>query len=714
MKAVAQVSMLRLLASATCALFLSAAGRVTAQPADGLVVPDSGLDAPRLLDLAATAAGVRIEYDAREIARLSPRTLRVLDGLSSEELWAATNEVLASGGLFTVATEGSPTLRVVAAEEARRAAPLVTALPRPPGPSFVRFFYKPQHRSVESARSFAEPIVGRTVTLTEVASGGGGLVLEGATSRVSELVRLLGVFDAPVDTPEVERLRPRALSVNALISLGEEMLPRVLGERDAARVDLVSVDGTNEVLVVGPGDTVRRAIAFLSTIDGSRPLERRVYATLGLEPRRVAESLRASVLTPDSALGPGRVSSMIVADELTGTVVVTSTLSEHELVEAYIDRLGMLPSSARRVVRVFEVTHRDPDELVALAQSLVADGGADAIDSETPDAPAVVPERRDGPAAGASDGVSLIADVPANRLIVTGPDASVARVLRLLEDLDVRERQVSLEVTVVTLTEGDSFDLGVELTRTTNSGDTLVNLASVFGLGGISIDGGLTEDEAFVSGSGFTGVVLEPGEFSVLVRALETLSDGRSVNRTRLLVTNGEEASLTSAVQEPFLQTNASDTVATTSFGGSSNAGLDIAVTPEISSGGYLRLTYNVSLSSFTGESADPALPPPRQENQVASVSLLPDGFTVAVGGLEIETEGRAESRIPLLGSIPIIGNAFKSQSESSSQTRFYVFIRPVAIRSTDFADLREMSDLELERAGLPKNILETEAEYIW
>ncbi|MEW6747321.1 MAG: hypothetical protein AB1486_31710 [Planctomycetota bacterium] len=114
-----------------------------------------------------------------------------------------------------------------------------------------------------------------------------------------------------------------------------------------------------------------------------------------------------------------------------------------------------------------------------------------------------------------------------------------------------------------------------------------------------------------------------------------------------------------------------------------------------------LFLEYAVSLSSFVGEASDPDLPPPRQQNHLQSMATIPDGFTVALGGLEVESETEAISKIPLLGDIPLLGELFKSRSRSRSHSRFFVFIRPSVLRHESFEDLKHLSAPALREPGL-------------
>src|SRR5690606_28612935 len=112
--------------------------------------------------------------------------------------------------------------------------------------------------------------------------------------------------------------------------------------------------------------------------------------------------------------------------------------------------------------------------------------------------------------------------------------------------------------------------------------------------------------------TGFSGVILDPGEFSVVVRALETVNEGRSVSRPRLLVDNNQRATFDSVVQQPVVSVNAGDTVSTTSQAGFEPAGTQITVTPRIANGDHLVLEYAVVQSAFVGESASPGITPPR------------------------------------------------------------------------------------------------------
>jgi general secretion pathway protein D len=252
---------------------------------------------------------------------------------------------------------------------------------------------------------------------------------------------------------------------------------------------------------------------------------------------------------------------------------------------------------------------------------------------------------------------------------------------------------------------------GVLLSTTWVQGDTFFQLASLFGLG--SPDPlGTTLPSA--SGTGLSTAVLNPGDFSAILRALETVSEGRSLTIPKVLVNNNQEATLDSTVQSPYATINASNTVATTSFGGTFDAGTTISVKPQVADGDQIVMEYSVSLSRFTGLPTDPALPPPRQETSLQSIVTIPDGYTVVVGGLTIDSETDDTSKVPWIGDLPIVQHLFKDRSRTVSKSRFFVFLRCNVMRNARFEDLRYLSDRELALAELGDGWPKLEPRVIW
>ena len=187
------------------------------------------------------------------------------------------------------------------------------------------------------------------------------------------------------------------------------------------------------------------------------------------------------------------------------------------------------------------------------------------------------------------------------------------------------------------------------------------------------------------------------------MRALETLNHGRSLKIPRVLVNNNQQGRLDSVLQQPFSSTNASNTVATTSFGGTLDAGTTITVRPQIAEGDHLLLEYDVSVSAFVGDSSDPALPPPRQQNKVQSSVTIPDGYTVVVGGLSDRQRGARDIAGAVVVPDPALGeNSSRAARTRPRATKLYVFIRADMMRGLSFEYLKYLSsDREGRRPAL-------------
>lgn len=595
----------------------------------------------RLVDLSAQRLGLRIAYEPRQLA--GTFMVRSGEGLDDEALWALTNELLVQKNLTTISTGQGP------AGDGLAIVPLNNAA-----------------RQATPTEQWA----------LEESDAGPRLRTPG---RAGYVAIFYNIREAQAE-PLIAAAQPLLGSGGSITRLG----------------------GSDRLIVADLRGRVERVVTFFQHQD-VRSTVTRSYEPRVFSPGEVGEAVRRLI----------GADVRVVADELTGTLLVEATVPQHEAVAALVERLDAETSAARLSTRTITVRHRPVEEIVTLINRLLGAGVAGQPDRPIDDGPAASrppPEaqtaaeraRRRDQGRSANDGViqidgmtvSLVADGATSRILAIGPPGVLDRVQELVRELDVRQPQVMLDVTMVSLSEGQTFDLGVELEKIEIAGDIRIRLASLFGLSTRSGDGGRDAG----NGEGFTGVVLDPGDFAVVVRALETVNRGRSLSLPRVLVDNAATATLDAVREEPFISINTGDTVATTSFGGSASAGTQITVTPRIAEGDHLLLEYAVSLSQFVGQSASPSVPPPRQQSSITSIATIPDGHAIVLGGLETFNEGEATSQVPLLGSIPILGELFKNRSRSSGRTRFYVFIRPTITRGDGFEYLKYASqDMALD-----------------
>ncbi len=699
------------------------------QPASSRLKPAAEIELRALVDVAAEELGLHVEYDPKDLTGMV--TLRSPQGLEPSALWHAVNDLLASRGLTTIRRSGSGVFSVLKATEA---AALVEPTV-PPGEGhivvdeglaragYIAVSLPFEHLEGREAERIAKLQLSRAGSLS-VGPGEHRLVIADYTARVDRIVAALLAADQPAEPVvmhEIEafELRPAEL-VEAVQSLSERR-SRATGA--TLRGEVGPSPSGKGILVMAPETELVAWEELAKLADQREPTETRTY---GIEHDSVssAASLVEAILRDSDAE-----TGSVVADELTGSLIVTATPGQHERVAEIVERLNTRGPESRRVIRVFPVRNRSVQEVTQLLSQLVSAGvlvSNPTGNTGSSDASALGADesvvsssysgdrysRVAGPLSGvngATDpndpaseeqaaGVVLTPDASTNRIIAVGEPKLLDELEPLIAELDVRQPQVMLEVIIVSLNEGLSHDLGIELEKIKVDGSTVIRLSSLFGLGGVDPIDGTAPARA---GLGFGGSVLSPKEYSIVVRALETVSDGRTLSRPRVLVGNNQQATFNSVLQEPFASVNASDTVATTSFGGTQDAGTNISIRPQIAEADHIVLDYSVSLSSFVGESSTANLPPPRQQNSVQSAVTIPDGHAVVVGGIEVTTMGDAESRVPGIGGLPLFGELFKTRSRSNSRSRFYVFIRADVLRRDSFDSLRAISAQNLLEAAI-------------
>lgn len=513
---------------------------------------------------------------------------------------------------------------------------------------------------------------------------------------------------------------------------------------------MLAAPNSNRVILISPQRLVPVWQALIEQADRREPVETvaytpRIFAVrdVGALIQQIAGSV-AGAATADERF-------KIIIEEPTGSILVTGTSSQHAKVRELLERLDNVPGEARRPMRAFVIRNRPIGELMDVLSRMIAAGALDADSSRTstpgtsgispvalptgtatgmspatsapstqpgfstyittPAAPLIpgasplaagIASSTNRPLSPQALPITLTADEATNTIIAIGDGRLLAQVEILLKVLDVRQPQVMLEVVLVTLSERDSLTLGVELQQVLRNGDTTTTLSSLFGLSTTSPGGGLLPAAA----AGFTGAVIRPGDFAVIVKALQALGEGRSVSLPKVLLANNQRASFDSLVQEPygvsFTQGNSSTTSVT--FGGTLDAGTQLSIKPQITEGETVLLDYSISISSFGEQGKAGNLPPSRQVNSVQSLASVPDGYTVVVGGLESTTESQSVEQVPILGSIPLLGEAFKNQSKNKTRSRFFVLIRASVLRGQSLEALRYLSDPMIQQAGVPSD----------
>jgi general secretion pathway protein D len=310
----------------------------------------------------------------------------------------------------------------------------------------------------------------------------------------------------------------------------------------------------------------------------------------------------------------------------------------------------------------------------------------------------LAPQLATGGAAVLPGGARVSANVATNSLIIIAPAEMQDRYAQLIQSLDVRQPQVLIEAKIIAIDTSDSFTLGVEFSGGDRSGLKRLFAFNSFGLSEVDpITGALK----IIPSTGFNGTMVNPDVADIVVKALTTHSRARVLAAPRILVNDNSTGQLESVTSIPFESVNASQTVSTTSLGGSQQAGTIITVTPHIKEDQHLQLEFSVEFSTFGKSTVSATLPPPREIDRVGSAVTMPNGQTVIVGGLKRTGQASTTTGVPLLERIPIVRDLTSLNERDAKCTSFFLFIRPIILVDDRFADLKHLSQREACSAGI-------------
>ena len=308
-------------------------------------------------------------------------------------------------------------------------------------------------------------------------------------------------------------------------------------------------------------------------------------------------------------------------------------------------------------------------------------------------------------------GVVIQAEPNLNALLVVAPEPLFREIRGVVEKLDVRRAQVFIESLIVEVSADRAAEFGVQF-QYLNSPEA----GSTQGFGGTNFGGAgtnllaLTQNPLSASQGLNVGVIR--GTVSIagqtitnlglLARALETQGAGNIIATPNLLTLDNEEAKIVIGQNVPFLTGSY-----TTSGNTSGNpfqtierrdVGTTLRVKPMVSEGGTVRLQIFQEVSSVVSPRLDEGIV--TNKRSIESTVLVEDGEFVVLGGLISDEEGTGESRVPVLGEIPLLGGLFRYETRQRKKTNLFVFLRPVIVRSASDSSLLTMDKYEVLKAG--------------
>ena len=307
-----------------------------------------------------------------------------------------------------------------------------------------------------------------------------------------------------------------------------------------------------------------------------------------------------------------------------------------------------------------------------------------------------------------------------NSLIISSAEDNLNSIRNIISKLDIRRAQVLVEAIVVDLSENAARRLGVEaiysgndensvpigITRFSGSGADLLAIA-----GAADDEQDVTLTNTAVSSllntqglvAGFGDLTKGKDNFIGILNAIADDRDSNILSTPSILAMDNEPARLFIGQEIPIttgesLGTNNSNPFRTTSR---QEVGIELEITPQINEGASVILNIKQGVSGIAGV-AQSGIDIITNKREIETTVLVDNNQIIVLGGLIDEDIQEVVSKVPVLGSIPILGRLFQSSSSSTSTKNLMVFLKPTILTDSDIANQISLMKNPITASGVP------------
>lgn len=443
---------------------------------------------------------------------------------------------------------------------------------------------------------------------------------------------------------------------------------------------LAAHPGSNMLIISDRASNVDRMLRIVRRIDQANDEEIEVIRLEHASASEVVRVMTALTQTPRADGVP--VTTTLVADSRTNSILIGGDKSERLRIRALVTHLDT-PLEDGGDTQVRYLSYADAEELSTKLQQHFAQQAAGEAGA---------------PSANSTNQVSVWADTQNNAIIVSAPPKMMRSLMSIVDKLDIRRAQVLVEAIIVEVVADRSADFGVTWATDGSGSNSAIGITDFSGVGtsvldlGTAIGSGGAGNPAGLIGQGITlgvGRITDSGtSFAAILSALQGDANTNIISTPTIVTTDNEEASLNVGQEVPFLSGSFSNTG---SVGGAINpfqtiqreqVGVKLTITPQINRGDSLLLKISQEVSSIAA-SSEGAADLITNERTIETTVIVEDGGILVLGGLIEDTLRESEQRVPILGSIPILGGLFRSRSSDLVKTNLMVFIRPKILRDS-------------------------------
>jgi general secretion pathway protein D len=490
-------------------------------------------------------------------------------------------------------------------------------------------------------------------------------------------------------------------------STSDEVVTQVVPVKNVSAVQLVTVlrplvpttgqinaySPSNMIIISDHASNVSRVQKIIKLLDVVGDGEVEVIPMQNASASEVVRSLTSLYQGGQAQQDPGVQPLKLVADERSNSVLLSGEPAARQRAKALIGYLDT-PQKGGGETQVRYLHYADSEKLVKSLKEQIS-GVAAAASGAGGGAGTT-------PAAQESKNAIIWSDPDNNALIITAPPKLRRQINDIVDKLDIRRAQVLVEAIIVDVDLAKSSELGVNwATWSESNGTTIPGATFLTPVGGASLVdlANAVVNPTSISSALENGTTVALGRvaksgisFAAMLRAIRSDTDTNVIATPSVLTNDNQEAVMKAADEVPFVTGQYTNTG--TSGGAVSpfqtiqreEVGTILKVTPKINQGDAIVLKIDIESSSVIPSPAG-AVDITTSKREITSNVLIEDGGIIVIGGLISNEYDHTETRVPLLGDIPIIGELFKDHSATLTKKNLMIFIRPQIIHdATDMS----------------------------
>ena len=293
---------------------------------------------------------------------------------------------------------------------------------------------------------------------------------------------------------------------------------------------------------------------------------------------------------------------------------------------------------------------------------------------------------------GQSIDAGMAVDRRLNAIWLRGSPDYIARMKAMIAAIDVPLDSVVLETQFVELTEQGQKAIGIDFANSNGQIGLVTFHSGEAILPGVvqGCDGGSSDCSGHVTSAGFQAAL-----YAQILKG-----NGKIISKPRIAAQSGSTAKIITGDALPILTA-----ITLSGVNGVSqqvqyvNVGVTLQIAPRVSNDGFVSSHVYCVVSSVTGFSQGY---PTISQRQAETSATVRDGDSFVIGGLSQDSMINTKSKVPLLGDIPLVGQAFRTDRSTRSKTELYIVVTPHIVHRVGSQTVTRTTVQPLYPAGSP------------